>query len=929
MNPTRPGRIRASILAAVIVAATLPLAACGPERPDKLMDKARAAIAQGEPRTAEIHLKNLLQQRPDDVEARLLLAGVHSSRRDARSAEKEWQRALELGAAPDRALPGLLEARVTIGDAKGALDAAGRHAVSSAEARAATAYWSGRAQAALGRPQDAEQAFRSALAAQPDFHPAQVSLIALQAGRGDLDGASAAIDTLLARAPALADALLLKAELQIARRDPDGARATLEKAVESDPAGTQALVRLVSLLIDRGDLEGAQARHAQLAKLAPGQPMTTYLRALLDFRLERFDAARDGVLEVLKVAPGFVPAIALGANVALRQGALEQADAYARQVTERAPGSLQGARLTAAVAMRRGDPDRALQAARAWLERGSDDAMLLGLAGEAALRRNDVATATAYFERATKLDPKDAGKRTGLGLAKLSAGRTEAGFADLEAAVEADLGATQADLALIAARMRARQYPQALEAIDRLEKKQPGTALPHNLRGTALLARGDAAAARTSFEQAARIDPRFFAATANLAELDVRDKRPEDARKRLEDFLRQDPKSVQASMALAQLVGRTGGPRDEVERILKQAQSQNPAATEPVLGLARLYVQAGRPRDAIPVLQQSLARQPDDRQLLDALGTAFLRADEKEQAVGTFEKLVRLDARNPSMHLRMGELKASLGDSTGALASFRLAAELDPRAPAPQIAIAGQLLREGRKEEARRIAIALQKQSPASPAGLVLEGDLLAADGKWLDAVVAYRKAAAIERSAPLVIKQHRALLRADRRADADVLLRDGLRAAPDDLPLRMYAGETAIAAGQWKAAVDHYEVALRIGPGNAVALNNLAWSLKELGDPRALSVAEDAYRRAPESAPIADTLGTILVSGGDVRRGLELLKKATVLSPKAAQYRLHYAQALAAGGDRSAARAELERLLAQTPSGPSADTARALIAKL
>ena len=126
------------------------LSACGARSTDALLDQAKTALSKQDIKTAEIHLKNLLQQQPDNPDARIMLAEVHRANRDERSAEKEWRRALELGVAPDRALPGLMESLVTMGEGKDALDAAGKYSAAQPEGKAAVAYWSGPQSRKLG-----------------------------------------------------------------------------------------------------------------------------------------------------------------------------------------------------------------------------------------------------------------------------------------------------------------------------------------------------------------------------------------------------------------------------------------------------------------------------------------------------------------------------------------------------------------------------------------------------------------------------------------------------------------------------------------------------------------------------------------------------------------------------------------------------------
>jgi putative PEP-CTERM system TPR-repeat lipoprotein len=902
---------------------------CSRQGPEAQLEKARTAIAAGETRAAEIHLKNVLQKSPDDRQARMMLASVYAGRRDFASAGKEWQRALELGAEPDLVLPGLLEARVLTGDPKGAIAEAGRHTLGEPGAVARAAYWTGRAHQAIGRAAEAEASYTAALTARPDLHVASVGLASVKAAQGDRAGAESLVDAVLAKAPSLPEGLLMKAELRLAAGDRDAARAALERAVEIDGSRVEPRLLLVSLLIDGQDVPAASRQLEGLRQVAPGHPTTLYLGAMLDFRQDRLDAARDGVQAALKVAPDYLPAIALAGNVALAQGSLEVAEQHARKLSDLAPNAPAGARLLASIQLRRNEPDRALQTAKAVLARGVSDPVLFGIAGEAALRRNDFPTAISFFERAARLDPSNAARRTGLGLAQLAAGRTDAGFESLEAAATLDGASTQADLALIDARIRARQFDQALAAIDRLAKKKPEAGIADGLRGTVYLAKNDRVQARESFESALRREPSYYPAIANLVNLDVRDGKAADARARLEALVQKDPRNVQVAVALADLIVRTGGKPDEAERILKQARSANPNDVEAAVALARLQIQTNRARDAIPMLQQMLGQQPDDRRLLNALGTAYVRAQDTQQAIETFEKLVALDPRSAAAHQRLGEIKSSLGDPTGAAVSFRQAAALDPKAAGPQIALASMLMKEGRTEQARGVAVSLQKDLPASPAGLALEGDLLASEQKWSAAADAYRKALAVERSAPLVIKHHRALMQARRDADAAAALADALKRTPNDPMLRGYAGEVAVQARQWGAAAEHYRTILATSPNNVVALNNLAWSLRELRDPSALKYAEEAYRLAPGSPAVIDTLAMIVGDAGNAKRAVELMKEAVAKAPGSPMMHLHYAESLAKAGDRDAARATAEAILQKFPDAAEAGRAKQLLSRL
>lgn len=879
-------------LAAILVAAAV--GACsGTENPEALMMKAQASLAASEPKAAEIHLKNLLQQDENNAQARFLLAGIYVGHNDLRSAEKEYRRARDLGFDPDKVVPALLEVLYRTGQFEEVLAESRTLALGQPAAQAQALTTVGRAQMRLDQTADARRSFAAALAASPGYVPAEVAAARMQA-IDNLAGARAAAEALLKREPGSADALLLMADVELADRKPDAARALYEKVVDLSPHDLETRARLVALAIDQNDLTLARKRLDELRQLAPAAPATLYLLAVIEAREDKLEPARQAVQEALRLAPGYLPAVSLAANLNLSANALEQAERHSRTLIERAPGNPVGYRLLGATYLRMNAPDRALEAVRPLLGRTPDDPILLSIAGEASLKMNQPEAAAGYFERAARLSPADPRSLTGLALSHLAAGRSERGIGELERAVELDSTNIRADVALVMAQLRDRQYDKALAAVTRMEQKAPKSPMPLNLRGVVLSARGDIAGARAAFEKALGIDPAFFPAAANLAAFDLRENRPGDARQRYESVLAKDPKNSQAAVAIAMLTLRTGGSHEQVLGELKKAREANPDAVLPILASARYLIDTQAPKDAIPMLQEAANRNPENTQVLELLANAFVRSDQNAQAIATWEKQLRIA----------------------------------PDAIEPQIGIATTLLRQGRKDEALRIAARMRANDRQKVAGTILEGDLLGADGKWADAAERYRTAFAEQRALQTGFRLHRALRAAGREDDAERFLRDWIRSEPANLGLRLFAGDVEISRGRWKQAFEQYAAIIDKEPKNAVALNNAAWALHQLKDPRALEHARRAWEAAPKSAAILDTYGVILNARGD-RNGLGMLKQAVELAPKHAQIRLHLAEALAAAGDKDGAKEQIAELLKSAPQGRVADAARALQEKL
>jgi Flp pilus assembly protein TadD len=87
-------------------------------------------------------------------------------------------------------------------------------------------------------------------------------------------------------------------------------------------------------------------------------------------------------------------------------------------------------------------------------------------------------------------------------------------------------------------------------------------------------------------------------------------------------------------------------------------------------------------------------------------------------------------------------------------------------------------------------------------------------------------------------------------------------------------------------------QVVLSQRPSDSVALNNLAWVYQQRNDSRAQAVAQKSYLLNP-TPEAADTLGWILVTGGNPTTGLALLRQARAQLPRDPTVTYHLAVAL------------------------------------
>src|SRR5216684_8227724 len=83
----------------------------------------------------------------------------------------------------------------------------------------------------------------------------------------------------------------------------------------------------------------------------------------------------------------------------------------------------------------------------------------------------------------------------------------------------------------------ANNFPQALKELDAIDARQPDLAASQNLRGVILMRQGIYDKAEAALLEAARIDPKFWNARFNLAEIPFLKKDWAEARSRFQQLL--------------------------------------------------------------------------------------------------------------------------------------------------------------------------------------------------------------------------------------------------------------------------------------------------------------------------------------------------------------------------------------------------------
>ncbi len=900
---------RHSGTAVLIILAMLLAAGCGSESPEQQLASAKDYLQKNDTLAAKLQIKNALESNPSLAEARFLLGTVLLKEGNASAAEIELRKALSAKHPDSFVVPELSRALLMTDQAKKVVDEFAATQFDKPAANASLQTTLAAAYAVLGKSEQAQAALSAALAADPGYSPAILAAARQKASARDFDGALSAVESVTSRDASNSEAWNLKGDVLLtARNDSNGAFVAYKKSIEVDPKFWQGHLALLTLQMRQGNVDEASKQLERLKPLAPNNPQVKYCEALLSYQKKEFKLTRALSQQLVASSPGSPLILELAGAAELQMNSLAQAEIYLTRAIQVAPQLAYARSLLVMTYLRSGQPTKALEALNAGMGKHGLDPKMFALAGEVHLQNGDAPKAEEYFGKALKLDPENAGRRTALAVTHLAGGQTGAAIDELQDIALSDSGVT-ADLALISAHLRRREFNNALAAIDKLEAKQPEKPTAANLRGRILLAQRDKVAARKSFERALAIAPNFFAAAVSLAAMDMADKKPDDAKARFEGLLVKNPKDSRALVALAELAAFRGAGKEEVAGLLSQAVEANPAEFQPRLLLVELYLRTNDPKQATAAAQSAVAALPQSPEALAALGRVQQASGDLNQAITTYGKLVAMQPLSAQSHILLAEVQVASKNNQTAEQSLRKALEIRPDLLEAQRGLILLALEAKRYQDAVKIARAVQEQRPKASVGFLLEGDLGAAQMNWDGAAAAYRAGLQRQASTDLALKLRTALIASGKAAESEKFTATWLKSHPEDLAFLFHLGDAALAGKDFIAAEKNYLAVLRIQPNSAVALNNLAWVTAQLGKEGAIAYAEKATKLAPGQPVFMDTLAMLLAEKKEYAKAIALQKKALELQPENAGLRLNLARILARAGDKGEAKAELETL--------------------
>jgi tetratricopeptide (TPR) repeat protein len=702
--------------------------------------------------------------------------------------------------------------------------------------------------------------------------------------------------------PKLASPHLGMAIIYSVHKDTNGLQQALKTAAELSPLRSTARLKYVEFELQSGAEEQARQLLLDLTRQAPDYiPAWLYLMKLsfATLKYEDCKATIDKILARDNSPPNFDATFQLGLL------------ALAQRDVAKALSTFQ--RLDESYRMYSGTP---LPQVKYYLAR-------------AHLVNHEKQKAIAKLNETLALDPDYAPAVLLMANLDYRAGNYNEAITLLSQLIQKHPEIAQAHLALAEVFLAQQRPDRALEVYQGMAKSFASNAEIPRRMGLIYAQADDDAKARAAFEKSLESAPDYLPTLQNITDLDIGEKRFDQAHRRLTEVMEKLPKAAEPLLLQGKIYSNEGQ-TNLAESAYSKAIELNPELPGAYLALAQLYLASHQEQQALNRLTALVAR-TNDVSALQEIGEIHQAGGRYEQARDIYEKVL---AVNPNFSLALNNLaylySEHLTNVDKALQLAERGRNLRPSDPNTadtlgwilykkrKYAHALSLIQESAEKQPNdpevqmHLGMAYYMMEEEKPARICLE-HALAGKVDYPDKELARRPLEVLNldpaKATPAAIQQLQDLVREDPQ---------------DPVPLSRLASIQE-QHGEIQKAAESLQTLISINPENWPAMIRLsrlnAEHFKDLR--KALELAKSAHSLAPDDGQASALLGELVYTSGDYPWALSLLEQAANQSPDEPPVFYHLALAYYALGRVTEADTAMQKAVQSGDSLPNLEQAK------
>ena len=866
MNKKYPRQLFKRATVAVLLSSSL-LAGCGEKSMEAHLEDARAYVQKQRIDAAIVEYKNAIQLAPEASEPRFELGKLYLQTNNYVAAEKELNKALELGYAANDVIP-LLSLAYQQSGAQTALagvdyQVEGMTAVESAE----VGFYKLQALVQLEKFSEAEDLLIDLMTL--DTQSVYKGLIETYQYiiDKDYDGALEATEALRIQAPQNKDVLLQLTRLYLSAGKPEQAIDVYDDYIQIYPNDLTSKFAYAALLIEQRELARAEPIVDELLALNQQHPLLNTFKGIIESANGNYSQALEYLEtavqngrndQVVRLVAGFS---------AYQIQDFEAAQRHLMMVASSLPDNHPGLRMLADSMLQLGENDEALEVLNRVDGVTETDAALFSKASYQLLRQGNMVGARQMVEKTEEVSsaPEDLAR---LGVLQLSLNDIN-GLVNLEEAVEKAPESASSQHTLLRAYIATNQLDKAKQAAENWQKQAPELALPIVYLASIAIAEKDFSGAQAFIDKAKNLDGPQKEVTFVQAKLFIAEEKYDEAKALLKEYLKTDPSEVQA-IALWYSLEANAKNGDEVVSYAENQLTKDEDNINLRLLLARIYAGTDNLDKTVSILSEVEGDKTTPMAFWNLKGSALIQTNRVEEASALFKRWIELYPQDKGAVLGMLLILDSQNKYRQGLA---LTDKVLEKRPDEQLSLLKAYFHSmlGQSKPAWSIIDNSSDEVRSLPFVRGIIARLYVIDKRPEQALehaqVAY-EASPNSNNAMLMVMILEAL---GKKGDAVKFLTSHVEKKPNDIRGAMLLAERQIVLNE-DQAMQTYQSILDKTPDNFVVLNNLAYLNFQNGD---LQEAEALVNRAialqPENADTLDTLAQIYIAKGQKGEALEL----------------------------------------------------------
>lgn len=454
-------------------------------------------------------------------------------------------------------------------------------------------------------------------------------------------------------------------------------------------------------------------------------------------------------------------------------------------------------------------------------------------------------------------------------------------------------------------------YSQRWESVESIAKRwislSPEDTAPHRVLLTAYIRKGDIEPAVEEAEKVIALSQTLEKRTYDdLLALFKRVNKPDVTAAIVEKLAQADAQAASRHFLQARLAAYHGD-MPLAEQAVRHTLALEPEHTSALLLEAQLLIQQKKTGEGFKVLEEALARYPDNLGLQLGYARLLVADQQYDKAIGQIDHIYGENSANGNLVFSLGLLAMESQALEKAEKYLSQAVNLDVRASEANLYL-GRIADNQKKYDKAIAHYARVRHEEGQFEAQLRIAELMAAQGKIEPALthlsLLRSRYSGVTNQVDFDLSEAEILRQAGRIEEALALLTRSLEARPDDTQLRYMRALLSDSVGMSEQFESDIHIVLEKEPKNAHALNALGyyWADKGIRLNEAKAYIEQAIALLPNDPAIIDSVGWIYYRLGNLEEALVHLRKAYKLLPEA-EVAAHLGEVLWVMGEKAEAR--------------------------